>query len=31
LNPSSSTNLVWVRSVSAHSPIKVVGVIPLDP
>lgn len=31
LNPSSSTNLVWVRSISAHSPIKVVGVIPLDP
>ena len=31
LNPSASTNLVWVRSVSAHSPLKVVGVFPLEP
>jgi hypothetical protein len=31
LNPSSSTNLVWVRSVSAHTPIRVVGVLSLDP
>ena len=31
LNPSASTNLVWVRSVSAHSPLKVVGVLSLEP
>ena len=31
LNPAASTNLVWVRSVSAHSPLKVVGVFPLEP
>ena len=31
LNPSTSTNLVWVRSVSAHTPVKVVGVLSLDP
>lgn len=31
LNPSSSTNLVWVRSVSAHTPIRIVAVLSLDP
>ena len=31
LNPAASTNLVWVRSVSAHSPLKVVGVFPSSP
>jgi hypothetical protein len=31
LNPTASTNLVWVRSVSAHTPVKVVGVLSLDP
>jgi uncharacterized protein len=30
LNPSV-TNLVWVRSISSHTPIRVVGVISLDP
>jgi hypothetical protein len=28
---SSTTNLIWVRSISSHSPIRVVGVISLDP
>jgi len=31
LDPSTSTNFVWVRSISLHTPIKVVGVLPLDP
>ena len=30
LNPSV-TNLIWVRSISSHTPIRVVGVISLDP
>jgi hypothetical protein len=26
----STTNLVWVRSISTHTPLQVVGIIPLD-
>jgi len=27
----STTNLVWVRRISSHTPIRVVGVLSLDP
>ena len=30
LNPSV-TNLIWVRSISSHIPIRIVGVLSLDP